>query len=293
MIHASRGEKVFLRINTCLLIILAAVCVLPMLHILAVSFSNNTSVTRGDVYFWPKDFTIVAYEYILENKVFWRSFLNSIVRVLTGVPLQIACTVLAAYPLSKSSSRFPQRTFWAWFIFIPMLFSGGIIPWFLTINALGIRGTLWALILPSAVSTFYVLLMLNFFRGIPGELEESALIDGAGQFRILLQIYLPLSLPSLATIAVYSILGVWNSWFDGLILMNRPQEYPLMTYLQAMVVNLDRNNLTEQEIVRLAQLGERTNRAAQVFLGTLPILVTYPMFQKYFTKGLTIGAVKG
>lgn len=289
----SKGEKAFYICNTAFLVLMAVVCIMPMVHIFAISLSSNTLVTKGEVFFWPKDFTLRAYEYIVSNSLFWGSFRISVVRLVLGVALQVLVTLLAAYPLSKTDARFRGRTFWAWFVFIPMLFSGGVIPWYLVISRLGMTGSIWALILPCAVSPFYVLLMLNFFRGLPSEIEEAALIDGAGQYRILFQIYLPLSLPSIATIAVYSLLGHWNSWFDGLLLMNRPQEYPLMTYLQAMVVNIDRMNLSEQEIIRIAQLGERTNRAAQVFVATVPIMIVYPIFQKYFTKGLTIGAVKG
>ena len=289
----SKGEKAFYICNTAFLVLMAVVCIMPMVHIFAISLSSNTLVTKGEVFFWPKDFTLRAYEYIVSNSLFWGSFRISVVRLVLGVALQVLVTLLAAYPLSKTDARFRGRTFWAWFVFIPMLFSGGVIPWYLVISRLGMTGSIWALILPCAVSPFYVLLMLNFFRGLPSEIEEAALIDGAGQYRILFQIYLPLSLPSIATIAVYSLLGHWNSWFDGLLLMNRPQEYPLMTYLQAMVVNIDRMNLSEQEIIRIAQLGERTNRAAQVFVANVPIMIVYPIFQKYFTKGLTIGAVKG
>jgi len=289
----SLGEKIFLSINTIFLIVVALLCLAPLWHVLAVSFSANDMVTAGEVTFWPRNFTLVAYEYILENKLFWNGMWNSFIRIILGVSLNLLLAVLAGYPLSKERSRFKARTVYAWFLFMTMLFGGGLIPWYMTIRELGLLDSIWALVLPGAVPVFLVLLMLNFFRGIPKELEEAALIDGSGQWRLLFQIYLPLSKPALATIAVYAILSHWNSWFDGLILMSDPNRYPLITYLQTAVINVNYDSLSEQEIIKMAMLGERTNKAAQIFLGSLPIILCYPFFQKYFTKGLVVGSVKG
>ena len=174
-----------------------------------------------------------------------------------------------------------------------MLVNGGLIPTYMTISSLKLLGSIWALILPSTIVTFYVILMLNFFRGIPGEIEEAALIDGAGQWRILFGIYLPLSLPSLATIAVYCSLAQWNEWFNGIIYMNDPSQYPLMSYLQIAVLNINLEDLTAEEAAKLSQIGTQTYKAAQLFVAAIPMVCVYPFLQKYFTKGLTLGSVKG
>lgn len=250
-------------------------------------------VIKGQVTFWPRDFTTIGYEFLMQNKLFWKGMYNSIIRVVLGVSINLFLTLLAAYPLSKETSRFRQRTFYVWILFITMIFSGGLIPNFILINDLKLINNILALLLPGAVPIFYILLLLNFFRGLPAELEEAAIIDGASQWRILFKIYVPLSLPALATISVYAILGHWNSWFDGLIYMNDPNKYPLMTYLQTAVISIDYDKMTAEEIAKLSVLGDRTYKAAQIFLGSLPVLLSYPFLQKYFIKGLVIGSVKG
>ena len=289
----TRGEKIFYHFNTLFLVMLAIFCLAPLVHVMAISFSANEMVVTGHVLFWPLKFTAGAYEYLLNNSLFWKGLTNSIVRVVLGIAMNLFLTLLAAYPLSKETSRFRQRTVYAWYFFIPMILSGGLIPTFILVNEVHLIDSIWALILPGAVPIFYVLLLLNFFRGLPAEIEEAALIDGANQWTILFGIMVPLSLPALATITVYAILGHWNSWFDGLIYMSDPNHYPLMTYLQTAVLQKDMTNMTQEEIEKLTILGDRTYKAAQIFLGSLPVIITYPFFQKYFTKGLVLGSVKG
>ena len=289
----TRGERIFYRVNEIFLVLVGLICLAPMVHTFAISFSANEMVVSGQVAFWPKKFTLIGYEYLIQNVLFWKGMFNSIFRVLLGVCINIFFTVLAAYPLSKETTRFKHRTFYAWFFFIPMIFGGGLIPTFILVKDLKLMNSILALVLPGAVPIFYVLVMLNFFRGLPVELEEAALIDGASQWKILFRIYVPLSLPAMATISVYAVVGHWNSWFDGLIYMNDPNKYPLMTYLQTAVISIDYDNLTAEEIEKLSLLGDRTYKAAQLFLGALPVLIAYPFFQKYFTKGLVLGSVKG
>ncbi len=289
----SRGEKIFNVINSIFLILVALLCLAPMVYMLAVSLSDNAQVVAGNVSFWPKNFTLSSYQYLLGLSSFWNSMLISVERVVISLVFTLVFTALTAYPLSKSSTKFLGRTFFAWYFFIPMLINGGLIPTYLTISSLKLLGTIWALILPSTVVTFYVILMLNFFRGIPGEIEEAALIDGAGQWRILFGIYLPLSLPSLATIAVYCSLGQWNEWFNGIIYMNDPSQYPLMSYLQIAVLNVNLDELSPEEAAKLSQIGTQTYKAAQLFVAAIPMICVYPFLQKYFTKGLTLGSVKG
>lgn len=289
----SKGEKIFNVINSIFLVAVALFCLAPMVYMLAVSLSDNAQVVAGNVTFWPKKFTTATYEYLLGYKAFWKSMGISVVRTALSLVLTLCLTVLSAYPLSKSPRKFYGRSIFAWYFFIPMLINGGLIPTYMIISRLGLIGSLWALILPSAVTVFYVMLLLNFFRGLPEELEEAALLDGAGQWTILFRVFLPLATPALATIAVYCSLAQWNEWFNGIIYMKTPSQYPLMSYLQATVLNVDMESLSAEEQQKMASIGSDTYQAAQLFIAALPMLCIYPFMQKYFTKGLVMGSVKG
>ena len=289
----SKGEKIFNVINSIFLVAVALFCLAPMVYMLAVSLSDNAQVVAGNVTFWPKKFTTATYEYLLSYKAFWKSMGISVVRTALSLVFTLTLTVLSAYPLSKSPKKFYGRGLFAWYFFIPMLINGGLIPTYMIISRLGLIGSLWALILPSAVTVFYVMLLLNFFRGLPEELEEAALLDGAGQWTILFRVFLPLATPALATIAVYCSLAQWNEWFNGIIYMKTPSQYPLMSYLQATVLNVDMESLSAEEQQKMASIGSDTYQAAQLFIAALPMLCIYPFMQKYFTKGLVMGSVKG
>ena len=289
----SKGEKIFNVINSIFLVAVALFCLAPMVYMLAVSLSDNAQVVAGNVTFWPKKFTTATYEYLLGYQAFWKSMGISVVRTALSLVFTLTLTVLSAYPLSKSPKKFYGRSIFAWYFFIPMLINGGLIPTYMIISRLGLIGSLWALILPSAVTVFYVMLLLNFFRGLPEELEEAALLDGAGQGTILFRVFLPLATPALATIAVYCSLAQWNEWFNGIIYMKTPSQYPLMSYLQATVLNVDMESLSAEEQQKMASIGSDTYQAAQLFIAALPMLCIYPFMQKYFTKGLVMGSVKG
>lgn len=289
----SKGEKIFNVINSIFLVLVALFCLAPMVYMLAVSLSDNAQVVAGNVTFWPKKFTTATYEYLLGYKAFWKSMGISVIRTALSLVFTLTLTVLSAYPLSKSPKKFYGRGIFAWYFFIPMLINGGLIPTYMIISRLGLIGSLWALVLPSAVTVFYVMLLLNFFRGLPEELEEAALLDGAGQWTILFRVFLPLATPALATIAVYCSLAQWNEWFNGIIYMKTPSQYPLMSYLQATVLNVDMESLSAEEQMKMASIGSDTYQAAQLFVAALPMLCIYPFMQKYFTKGLVMGSVKG
>lgn len=289
----SKGERAFNIANSIFLALVSVFCLAPMIYMLAVSLSDNAQVVAGNVSFWPKNFTLASYEYLLSYREFWNSMFISVKRTLLSLAFTLYLTVLVAYPLSKNSRKFFGRSFFAWFFFIPMLVNGGLIPTYITIDTLNLLGSIWALVLPTAVTTFYVILMLNFFRGIPEEIEEAALIDGASQWRILFRIYLPLSVPSLATVAVYCSLAQWNEWFQGIIYMNNMGQYPLMSYLQASILNINMDNLSLDELAKLNKIGNKTYQAAQLFVGAIPMICLYPFLQKHFTKGLVLGSVKG
>jgi len=266
-----------------------------MIHVLAVSLSSASAAGAGWVTFFPINFNTLSYEHILRREAFWQSIVVSFQRIFLGGIINLLLTVLVAYPLSKETKMFKGRTLYAWFFFFTMLFGGGLIPWFINIRQLGLLGTVWALVLPSAVPVFSVVLLLNFFRQLPKGLEEAAFIDGASHWRILFQIFIPISTPAIATIALFSLVGHWNSWFDGLILARHPSDYPLQTFLQTIIIaGADLLlNPSAADAETLAIISDRTVIAAQIFIGALPIVVTYPFLQKYFAKGIVVGSVKG
>nr|WP_246608884.1 carbohydrate ABC transporter permease [Paenibacillus agaridevorans] len=282
----------FTIINNGLLLLLAITCVLPMLHILALSFSSASAVTAGEVTFWPVDWTTAAYENVFGKKEYLVAFWVSIKRVAIGVTINMLLTILIAYPLSKENSQFPGRTIYAWYFVFTMLFSGGLIPWYMIIKDTGLLDTIWALVIPSAVPIFNVIILLNFFRGLPKELEESAKLDGAGYFTVLWRIFVPLSMPALATLLLFAVVGHWNSWFDGLILSNRTEHYPLQSFLQTIIIKLDPAYLTPKQAELNALMNNRTSRAAQIFVAAFPILIIYPFLQRFFIKGIVLGSVK-
>ena len=288
-----KSERIARVVITVFLIILACICVLPMVYELAVSFSTESYVTTGQVTFWPVGFTTASYTYLMNYSSFWHSMLTSFLRVILQWALCMILTVLTAYPLSRSNRQLFGRTFLAWIFFIPMIFNGGLIPSYMVVNTLGLLGTIWALVLPNVVVTFYILLLMNFIRSLPAEMEEAAMIDGASPMQILIRIILPVMIPCLATITVYTTLATWNEWFQGVIYMNDPSQYPLMSYLRSTVLISNMENLSPQEQERLANIGNKTYQAAQLFIASVPMLLVYPFLQKYFTKGLVLGSVKG
>jgi putative aldouronate transport system permease protein len=280
-------------LNLVVLTLLGLLCLFPILHTLALSFSSATAAASGRVTIWPVDFTIQSYQFVLENTAFIRSFMVSLMRVLVGTPVNMILTIMVAYPLSRSRHEFRARGFFVWFFLITVLFSGGLIPWYMVIQQTGLIDSFWALILPGALPVFNVILLTNSFRSIPKELEEAAAMDGAGHWTILFRVLLPLSLPILATLTLFVAVYHWNSWFDKLLLMNSPEKYPLQSYLQTVVVNPDTRMLTERDLALLRIISNRTTRAAQIFIAMVPILLIYPFLQRYFTTGIKLGSVKG
>jgi putative aldouronate transport system permease protein len=289
------GRKIFNATNIVFLAFLSLSCLLPMIHVFSLSLSNKSIADAGLVSLWPVKPTIDSYRYILRTPEFFNGFRVSITRVLLGLLINMFLVLISAYPLSKESKVFRGRTFFVWFFVFTMLFGGGLIPLYMTVQATKIMNTIWALVLPGALPIFNMVLMINFFRTLPKELEESALIDGAGHWRILWSIYIPLSLAGMATISLFTIVGHWNSWFDGLIFMNSTEKYPLQSYLQTVIVGLT-NALTSKVFSEdwriLAKISDRTVKAAQIFVAAVPILAVYPFLQKYFVKGLVLGSVK-
>lgn len=289
----SISRRTFEILNYALLGVLGVLCVFPVVHVLMISLSSSAAVAGGRVTVWPVEPTIASYRYVISQDLFGRAFLITIERVILGTGLNLTMCILVAYPLSRDPRHFKMRGVYVWVFVFTMLFNGGLVPTYMTVRYTGLIDTIWALVLPVGVQVFHIVLMLNFFRGIPRELDEAAVMDGAGHLTTLVRIYLPLSLPSLATITLFTMVFHWNSWFDGLIYMNRPENYPLQSFLQTVVINLDLTHVTERDLEVLRIISNRTNRAAQIFVATVPILLVYPFLQRFFIKGIVLGSVKG
>lgn len=272
-------------------ILLTLSCLLPLINMVAISFSGSNAVSTNKVGLLPVDFNTSAYKKLLGDAQFWKSFLISVERVVLGTFINMVFTISMAYPLSKSRNRFRAREIYMKIVIFAMLFSGGIIPLFMVVSKLHLTNTIWSLVLPGAVPVFNVILLINFFKGVPDSLDEAARIDGAGPLTVLLKIYLPVSLQALATVALFAIVNHWNDYFSGLIYMSKAEMYPLQTYIQQLTVDL--TQITDaNQLKQLASMNNRTFNAAKIVVSTIPLLIIYPFLQKYFVTGMVIGAVK-
>jgi putative aldouronate transport system permease protein len=286
------GSTVFQIALYLLMILTAFLCLFPIVHILALSLSSRAAVTSGLVTLWPVDFSVSSYQYILSRQEFYRAFLMAVARTALGVPINLFFILTVAYPLSKYARDFPQRNLYAWFFVLTIMLTPALVPWYMTIRQYGLIDTIWALVLPGAVPVFSVLIVMNYFRGIPREMEESALAEGANHWQVLFRIYVPLALPAIATVALFAMVTHWNAWFDGLVLMNDPRNYPLQSYLQTVVVRPDAALMSARQMEELSQVSNRTVKAAQIFVAMVPMMLIYPFIQKYFTTGILLGGVK-
>lgn len=293
--YKSAGRTAFLVFNYSFLIITALICLLPFVNLLAVSFSSSAAVSAGNVAFWPIGFNTYSYKFALTGGKFLRSLTVSLERTFLGVMVNLVFMILTAYPLSKSKKQLVGRNIYMTFFVITMLIGGGLIPTYLVVVKAGLRNSIWSLIIPGALPVYNMIILMNFIRGLPEEIEEAARIDGATPIQVLIQVLLPVLKPALATVGLFSIVGHWNDWFGALIYINDPGKYPLQTYLQTLLLNFEQlMQRTGTDYTRLlAMMNARTGRAAQLFLGALPIMIIYPFLQKYFTQGLVLGSVKG
>lgn len=290
---SSKSRILFQVFNVTIVSVITASCLIPIINLFAYSLSSPNAILANKVFLWPVEFNLKAYEYVMGNANFWSSVFVSLKRVLLGVPINLLFIVLAAYPLSKSKKVFPARKYYIAFFLTAMLFNGGLMPTYFIVSKTGLIDSIWSLILPGAVQIFSVIVLMNFFRGLPGELEESARLDGANQFQILVKIYLPLSKPSLATVTLFSLIEHWNSWFDGLIYSNYTTNYPLQSYLQTLVVSTTNLDFSDVDAMASMMVNDTNMKAAQIFISVIPLMLIYPFLQHYFATGLTLGSVKG
>jgi putative aldouronate transport system permease protein len=275
------------------LFLFAASTLLPLMHVVSVSLSGKIPNMARIVDFWPKEFTIVPYQAIFWDSLMIRSMVISVGRVVVGVTLTLLMTVLVAYPLSRDRINMPGRTAIKVFLLFAMLFSGGLIPTFMAYKQLRLLNNYAVLIVPYVVDIFLIMVVMNFFRGIPHELEEAAVLDGAGHFDILFRVFLPISKPVLATVALFNGVMHWNAWFDGIVFLNQRKMWPLQSVLYSTMTTFSIHEMgAMQARVELQQLSYEGIQAALVVIGAIPIIVIYPFLQRYFVTGLTLGAVK-
>ena len=295
MEYKSNARKIFLLFDILILTLLSLTCILPFINLLAVSFSGSAAVAGGRVSFLPVDFTTYSYEFALKGGKFFKALIVAAQRVILGVGANLLLMIITAYPLSKTKEKLKGRNIYMFFFVLTMLINGGLIPTYLLVVKVGLKNSIWSLILPGALPVYNMVILMNFMRGLPEEIEEAAMIDGAGVFRILVQIMLPLLKPALATVGLFCMVGHWNDWFGGMIYMNRPEDYPLQTYLQTLLQSFEQlmQKSSNDYATLLSMMNVRTGRAAQLFLGAIPIMLVYPFLQKYFTQGLVLGSVKG
>lgn len=278
-----------------ILVLLCGTIVIAFWHLLNLSLSPSYIATKGGLLLYPKDLTFDNYARVIDNRYIWMGYKNTIIRTVVGTVLQLFFTAMGAYVLSKRF--FPHRTFWTLFIVFTMFFSGGLIPNYLLVKELGLLDTYASMILPGLISAYNMVIIRNYFQSLPEEIEESCLIDGAGRFRIFLQFVLPLSKPILATVALWLVVGHWNSWFDVLIYISDDTKFTLQIVLRRIILTGSKEILDTSAAASAAQtesvVSSEGLKAACIFVTTLPILCTYPFVQKFFVKGIMIGSLKG
>ncbi|MBY0117927.1 carbohydrate ABC transporter permease [Paenibacillus sp. FSL H8-0317] len=285
------SNRIFDIVNISFISLFVIFCLAPFLHTIAISLSSNRAITSGEVTIFPKEFNWDAYIQVFSDQSMLYSLgFTSVLTVATTV-LCMLFTLAAAYPLTKKKLK--GRKLFMYVIIITMFFSGGMIPEYLLIRDLNMLNSVWALILPGLVSPFNLIILISFFRGIPESLEESAEIDGSSHVHTLFKIILPLSMPVLATLALFYAVGRWNGFQDSLLYINDPKLYPLQLKLFQMVQNNMVSELTLMEGANRTPLTPESLKAATVVFATVPILLVYPWLQKYFVSGAMLGAVKG
>lgn len=293
--NRSFHSRVRITVIYAIVILLGLGCLFPLLNILAISLSGSAAVSANKVGILPVDFTLIAYDKILSDSQFWHSFLISVIRVGLALVLNLAVTVPMAYAMTKGKREFRARNVYMNLLIFAMLFNGGMIPTYILVRNLGLLNTIWALVLPGALPIFNVILLMNFFLGIPKSLEEAALIDGASPFQVLLKVMIPCAKPCLATVSLFSIVGSWNDFFSGLIYMQKLEDYPIMTYIQSLNVDIQqllKSGASSSTLENVTELSNRNLNAAKIVVAVIPLLLIYPILQKYLITGMVMGSVK-
>lgn len=287
-IKQSLGSRIFNVINVTLLIFLALITFYPFWDCLVVSVSSLKSYLSTGIHLWPSEWSFEGYAYMLKTVELWTSYANSIFITVAGTAVNMLITIMAAYVLSKRDLK-GQRILMFFAVFT-MMFSGGIIPTYMIIKSLGLMNSLWSMILPSAVNTYNLIVLRNFFMDLPRELEEAAKLDGCTDVGILFKIMVPISKPAITTVTLYYAVDHWNDFFSAVMYINDRKKWPLQLFLRSMLFENDAAYSGSGDSLFL--LGQPMKMAA-VMMSLLLIMCAYPFFQKYFTKGVMTGAVKG
>lgn len=277
-----------------ILTVILLIILYPLVFVVSASISDPLSVTKGEMWLFPKNLSFIGYELIFANKEIWIGYKNTIIYTVVGTSVNLIMTIMAAYPLSRKD--FAGRNVITGYIVFTMFFSGGLIPTYLLVKNLGMINSMWALIIPGAVSVWNIIIMRTFFQtSIPNEIQESAAIDGCSNLQTLWKIVLPLSMPVIAVIILFYSVGHWNAYFNALIYLNDRDKYPLQLFLREILIKSEVDNMAGGMDLSVQKhlMEAEAIKYAIVIVANLPVLAVYPFLQKYFTKGFLVGAIKG
>lgn len=282
--------KIFKVFNVIVLLLIIFCTLYPFINVIAQSFSDETSINAGQVTLYPQGFNIDTYKTVISDKMFWINYKNTVVYTIVGTTISMILTTMFAYALSKR--RLKGRRFLTLFAVFTMFFNGGLIPNYVLINSLGFGNTMWAIVIPGAISIYNMLIMKSFFENVPEELEEAASIDGLGTYGILWKIILPLSKAVMATMILFYAVSYWNSWFSAFLYLDQKELFPVTIYLRNMISGATGGlGAGATSADSLTQISANIKSVTMV-LTILPILVVYPFVQKYFVSGVMLGSVK-
>ncbi|PWW45474.1 MULTISPECIES: carbohydrate ABC transporter permease [Paenibacillus] len=294
MLVESRGDRIFNIINHFLLIIITLIVIYPLVFVLSASFSDPQAVLRGEMFLWPKGINLHSYEKIFQNKDILRGYTNTLVYTSVGTLINLVMTILAAYPLSRKDF-IGRNAFMALFVFT-MFFSGGLIPTYMLIKNLGMLNTFWVMIIPNAVSIWNIIIMRTFFQqSIPNELHEAATIDGCSNIQTLTRIILPLSMPIIAVTILFYAVGHWNAFFNAMLYLSDKNKFPLQLILREILIQGQTNDMVKMSTESAIKQQREVEgiKYAVLVVANIPVLLLYPFLQRYFVKGVMIGAIKG
>lgn len=294
MLVESRGDRIFNVVNYLILTVITILVLYPLVFVLSASFSDPQTVLRGEMLLWPKGFNFNSYEKIFQNNDILRGYSNTLIYTIAGTLINLVMTVIAAYPLSRRDF-IGRNAIMALFVFT-MFFSGGLIPTYLLIKNLGMLNTLWAMIIPNAVSIWNIIIMRTFIQqSIPNELQEAATIDGCSNIQILTRVILPLSMPIIAVTILFYAVGHWNAFFNALLYLSDKNKFPLQLILREILIQGQTNDLVKMSTESAIKQQREVEgiKYAVLIVANIPVLALYPFLQRYFVKGVMIGAIKG
>ncbi len=292
--QATGGELAGQIVNSAFLGLMVLITIYPFWHVVMYSLSDSHASMSGGIFLWPREFSLLSYQQLLSTRQLYICYRNSILKTLIGTGLALLLTALTAYPLSLP--RFKGRGFFSLMIFFTMLFNGGMIPTYLLIRDLHLLDTFWVYVLPGAMSAYNMFILRNFFQSIPPSLEESALLDGANPFQVLFHIVLPLSGPALAALAMFYGVALWNGYMDNVLYVNDSNLQLLQNFLRQLIAAAGAKSGTVSEMADVSaasRLTEETVKMTVITVSVIPVLIVYPFLQKYYTKGVMVGSVKG